>query len=239
MSDRFYCPDPPVEDRLTLDEGEARHLGKVLRLGIGDRVEVFDGRGSAWAAEVRTVGRDRVVLEVVGAPLPDRAAPCRLTLATAVPKGERFDWLVEKATELGVARLIPLVTERSVVDPRPTRIDRLRRAIVEASKQCGRNTLMELDRPHRWEELVRQPLGAHRWLAHPGEVPASGWPRPRQGESAALAVGPEGGFTDAEVEAARGSGWQVIALGATLLRIETACVAGCAALLALCEGSVE
>src|SRR4051812_23439804 len=142
MADRFYCPDPPVEGFLTLSGDEARHLIRVRRLGPGDVVEVFDGRGTALRAEVAGVGRDRVELAVRGGPLPDRVAPCLLTLATAVPKADRFDWLVEKATELGVARLVPLRTERSVVDPRATKLDRLRRAIIEAAKQCGRNRLM-------------------------------------------------------------------------------------------------
>ena len=78
----------------------------------------------------------------------------RSTLATAVPKGDRFDWLVEKATELGVDRLIPIVTERSVVEPGSTKLSRLRKSIIEASKQCGRNRLMVLESPVRWEPLI-------------------------------------------------------------------------------------
>src|SRR5262245_18650731 len=100
MAERFFCPDPPSGGRLTLAEEESRHLSRVLRLGPGDVVEVFDGQGFATLARVVAAGRDRVELVAVGEPLPDRALPFRLTLATAVPKGERFDWLVEKATEL-------------------------------------------------------------------------------------------------------------------------------------------
>ena len=90
-------------------------------------------------------------------PLPERRPPFPLVLASAVPKGDRFDWLVEKATELGVERLIPLVTERSVVEPGPAKLTRLRRTIIEASKQCRRNRLMVLDPPTRWTELVGSP----------------------------------------------------------------------------------
>src|SRR5262249_14951791 len=117
MADRFYCPDPAVEGRFVLQGDEARHLGRVRRVGLGEVVELFDGRGFATRAKVAGLARDRVELIGQGEPLPDREARCRLTLASAVPKGERFDWLVEKATELGVARLVPLLTERSVVDP--------------------------------------------------------------------------------------------------------------------------
>ncbi len=199
-------------------------------------MEVFDGSGFATSAEVTDQGRDWVELRVVGEPLPDRVAPCRLTLATAVPKGERFDWLIEKATELGVDRVVPIVTERSVVDPRATKLDRLRRLIVEASKQCGRNRLMVLEQPLHWSVVLTKPAAtALRLVAHPGGSPPSSWPQARRGGDAALAIGPEGGFTDPEIEAARAAGWQLGSLGATLLRIETAGLAGCAAILALSE----
>ncbi|HMB05625.1 MAG TPA: RsmE family RNA methyltransferase [Isosphaeraceae bacterium] len=239
MAERFYCPELSKDGRLALEGGEARHLARVRRLGPGDVVEVFDGRGFATRAEVVEAGRDRVELRTLGDPLADRAAACRLTLATAVPKGERFDWLIEKATELGVERLVPLVTERSVVDPRIAKLDRLRRVVVEAAKQCGRNRLMELDRPTPWPAFLAAQGETARWMAHPGGRSPSAWPRPRLGGRATLAIGPEGGFTEAEAEAAGAAGWRTIRLGATRLRIETAGLAGCSMLLALCEGPDE
>jgi 16S rRNA (uracil1498-N3)-methyltransferase len=175
-------------------------------------------------------------LEAFGAPLADHRAACRLTLAAAVPKGERFDWLVEKATELGVERLVPLVTERSAVDPRATKLERLRRRIVEASKQCGRNRLMVLEAPMPWSEwLSAAPASATRLLAHPGGPPPRSWPVVPVGGEAALSIGPEGGFSEPEVDAASAAGWRVVALGETLLRIETAAVAGVAMILARVE----
>jgi 16S rRNA (uracil1498-N3)-methyltransferase len=236
MADRFYCPDPPREGRFLLEGDEARHLQRVRRVRLGESVELFDGRGFATAAEVVSLGRDQVELLARGNPLDDRAAACELTLATAVPKGDRFDWLVEKATELGVARLVPLLTERSVVDPGPAKIARLRRVVVEASKQCGRYRLMELGEPTPWTTLVAESGATLRLLAHPGGPPPPRWPRASRTRPATLAIGPEGGFTEAEVEAARSFGWHVIGLGSTLLRIETAGLAGCSAILALCEG---
>jgi 16S rRNA (uracil1498-N3)-methyltransferase len=237
MADRCYCPDPPVEGRLVLEGDEARHLSRVRRVGVGEVVEVFDGRGFATRARVEGAGKNRVDLTVLGGPIADRMAPCRLTLATAVPKGERFDWLVEKATELGVARLVPLITERSVVDPRLAKLDRLRRLIVEAAKQCGRNRLMELDTPTPWTALAHAENDETRLLAHPGGVPSSAWRPIRSGAAVTLAVGPEGGFSEPEVALAVDLGWQAIGLGETLLRIETAGLAGSAAILALCGSS--
>ena len=171
MSLRFYCPDPPRGGRYRLAADEARHLVRVCRHGVGDRVELFDGSGFATAAQIVEVGKDRVLLVADGPPIADVTPPCSFVLATAIPKGERFDWLVEKATELGVNRLIPVVTERSVVDPRQTKLDRLRRTIIEASKQARRNRLMVLEPARSWPELVASPGEAVRLIALPHGLP--------------------------------------------------------------------
>jgi 16S rRNA (uracil1498-N3)-methyltransferase len=232
VSDRFFCPAPPRDGRYHLGPEESRHLSRVCRLGVGDRVEIFDGRGFATGAEVVTVVGDSVELVAVGEPLPARQPPCSLTLATAVPKGDRFDWIVEKATELGVDRLIPIIAERSVVVPRGSKLERLRRSIVEASKQCRRSRLMLLDEPVEWPRLVDSFPGALRFLADPGGSTPAHWPAISAARPVVLAVGPEGGLTGAEVERAIGAGWVAIQLGCHTLRIETAGLAGCAALLA-------
>jgi 16S rRNA (uracil1498-N3)-methyltransferase len=196
---------------------------------------VFDGKGFAVRARVTDARDDRIELEPVGDALPDRAPSCRLTLATAVPKGERFDWLVEKATELGVARLVPIVTERSVVEPRLTKLGRLHRLIVEASKQCGRNTLMQLDPPVRWTNWAATEKSGLRLLAHPGSAPLAASGKPGRSDGVTLAIGPEGGFTEREIDAARAAGWRLVGLGPTLLRVETAALAGAATLVVVCE----
>ncbi|HEV3164851.1 MAG TPA: RsmE family RNA methyltransferase [Isosphaeraceae bacterium] len=239
MADRFYCPDRGVEGQVTLSGDEAHHLARVRRVGPGMVVELFDGRGWASLAEVCLVERDRVELALVGEPLPDRAAPVKLTLATAVPKGDRFDWLVEKATELGVARLVPVITERSVVDPRGAKLERLRRVVVEAAKQCGRNVLMDLERPVPWPDYLGNEPAPLRLLAHPGGLPSLDWPDIESGQAVALGIGPEGGFTESEVEAASASGWKAVCLGCTLLRVETAGLAGAAAIFASVRGGTH
>jgi 16S rRNA (uracil1498-N3)-methyltransferase len=210
---------------------ESRHLTRVCRLGVGDRVEVFDGRGFVADAEVLATHGDCVELIARSAPLPQRQPPAPLTLATAVPKGDRFDWLVEKATELGVDRLIPLATERSVVEPRSSKLTRLRRSIIEATKQCRRDRLMVLDEPMSWTKLAGWCPESLRFLADPEGWPPQRWPALPRGQRLVLAVGPEGGFTVAERVLADQAGWLPIQLGVHTLRIETACLAGCAALL--------
>ncbi len=234
MLERFFCPVPPSGGLVTLEGDEARHLIRVRRVEVGEMVEVFDGRGSAYQARVASLGRDRAELAVVEPGGPDHSPSFALTLATAVPKGDRFDWLVEKATELGVGRLIPLVTERSVVDPRSAKIDRLRRVVIEASKQCRRDRLMELEPPTPWASLVEtgRKFGHSRWIAHPG-----GAEFPRAGllggsGSAILAIGPEGGFSPAEFDRAVEAGWLAVGLGSTILRVETAALAGASTILA-------
>jgi 16S rRNA (uracil1498-N3)-methyltransferase len=235
MGERFFCAGVAGDGCVVLEGDEARHLARVRRVAAGETVELFDGRGFATRAEVVAVGRDRVELRPVGAPLPDRAPLLQVSLATAVPKGERFDWLIEKATELGVQRLVPIVTQRSVVDPRPAKLERLRRAVIEACKQCGRNHLMTIEPPRHWTDLLTEPADGLRLLAHPEGLPLASWPRPGRDRTAWLAVGPEGGFTEEEVAAARAAGWVVVGLGPSLLRIETAGIVGCCRLLGLGE----
>jgi 16S rRNA (uracil1498-N3)-methyltransferase len=235
MGERFFCADAASGGPATLTGDEARHLARVCRLGPGAVVELFDGQGHATRARVVLVGKDHVDLAPLGTPLPDRAPPLSLTLATAVPKGDRFDWLVEKATELGVARLIPLITERSVVDPRVGKLDRLRRSVIEACKQCGRNRIMVIDPPVRWVDLTTVGAPDLRLFARPGGLAYPQWPRPTRGQAVCLVIGPEGGFTDEELARARAEGWFPVGLGATLLRVETAAIAGATRVLGLGE----
>lgn len=232
VSERFYCPDPPRAGRFDLGPDESRHLSRVCRLGPGDRVEIFDGRGFATAAEVVVSSSDRTELIALGEPIAAPSPLCSLTLATAIPKGDRFDWLVEKATELGVDRLFPIVAERSVVHPRTSKLVRLRRTIVEASKQCRRARLMQIDEPGTLGDLVDRFTDSANFLADPVGAPPASWPILEPGRAIVLAVGPEGGFSDPEKAFLTRSGWIPIRLGHNTLRIETAGLAVAAALIA-------
>jgi 16S rRNA (uracil1498-N3)-methyltransferase len=202
---------------------------------LGDQVELFDGKGFATIARIALLDKDQVELIAEGPPISEVAPPSSLTLATAIPKGQRFDWLIEKATELGVARLIPLVTERSVVDPRESKLDRLRKTIVEAAKQSGRNCLMVLEPALTWPEVVASGDESLRLIALPGGLPPDRWPAFKSLRKMTLAVGPEGGFSPAETELARAAGWHPIQLSSNILRIETAGIAGASMIMARCQ----
>jgi 16S rRNA (uracil1498-N3)-methyltransferase len=231
--ERCYCPEPPIAGRLVLTGDEAHHLARVRRVGAGTLVEVFDGvNPMAWPARVVASSPREVELEIDGEPIVGREPAVALTLAVALPKGDRVDWLVEKAVEVGVSRLVPLRTERSVVDPRDAKLDRLRRRVVEASKQCGRNRLMEVAAPIAWDAFRGGVAGgAARLIAHPAGVEPGAWPSLERDRSRLLAVGPEGGWSDAEVEAAVDDGWTPVGLGPILMRIETAALVGAALVL--------
>jgi 16S rRNA (uracil1498-N3)-methyltransferase len=222
MAERFFVDQVLAPGRIELDGPEAHHLATVCRLRVGDALHLFNGDGRQYPAVVATVGRRKVALEVSRAETPARELPCRLEVAAPLPKGERADLLIEKLTELGVTAFTPLRTDRSVVHPRQAKQDRLQRHVVEASKQCGRNVLMELRPLSTWPELLsRADLPAHRVVAHPSMLEPIALP----GTDTIAAVGPEGGFTDEEVAAALTSGWVAVSLGPRLLRVETAALA--------------
>ena len=226
MSERFFLAAPPHDGRALLTGDEARHLVRVLRATIGDEVCVFAGTGVEWPARIVQIGRDEVALDV-GQARPDAVAEGPpLVLAVALPKGERQKWLVEKLTELGVARLVPLVTARGVAEATPAALARLRRTVIEASKQCGRNTLLEIAAPATPAELLAQ-LDPGTWplVADPAGPPLATIPRPAAPGAILALVGPEGGFTPEEIAAAVAAGSTRASLGPHVLRIETAAIA--------------
>ncbi len=235
MADRYFVDQPLTPGPVEVAGPEAHHLATVCRLRPGDAVCLFNGDGREYPAEVVAVARRSVALTVLRSESPPRELPFRLEVAAPLPKGDRAAFLVEKLTELGVTAFTPLETARAAVHPREAKLDRLRRHVVEASKQCGRNVLMEVRPLTPWADFLRRgDLPARRVLAHPGgRDVAPGGPA-----DVAAAVGPEGGFTDGEVALALGAGWRAAGLGPRLLRVETAAVA-LAVLCGACGGGVS
>ena len=226
MSERFFISVPPAGDRAILEGDEARHLTRVLRAKVGDAVALFDGRGREWPARVASIGRDRVQLDA-GAPRTDdspRGIP--LSLAVALPKGDRQKWMVEKLTELGASRLLPLETTRGVAEATASAQARLERVVIEACKQCGRNTLMEIAAGRPLDRLLAEmSASACVVIAHPGGRPLDAVAVPTTATEMIALVGPEGGFTDEELAAADRAGAIRVSLGPHILRVETAAIA--------------
>ena len=237
MADRYFVETPVASDQVVLSGPEAHHAAHVLRAAPGEQLVLFDGSGWEYQAEVQQVGRSEVRLLVVSREEIDRELTLSLTLGVSLPKGQRQRWLLEKMVELGVSHFVPLTTQRGVAQPIDKALSRLRRYVIEASKQCGRNRLMEICQPQSWSDFLDDILdnflddagasqGVLRWVADPSgdrsiadaSIDLQSAPPPE----ARMAVGPEGGLTDEEVSAASGRGWSVVNLGSRILRIETA-----------------
>jgi 16S rRNA (uracil1498-N3)-methyltransferase len=237
MSERFYSPHPITAGGMMLDGPEAHHLLHVMRASVGDEVTLFDGSGAEFRATVVTLRRTDAELRIIERNVVDRELPFPLVVGVALPKGDRQKWLVEKLTELGVTTLVPLITERCVAQPAAAAIDRLRRSVIEAAKQCGRNRLMEIAEPQSWNDWMTSGwLGstgseppACRLIAHTSGLPLSDVDL-TQFKSTQLAIGPEGGLTDTEIAAVLAAGWQSVSLGPRILRVETAAIALSAAI---------
>lgn len=227
MNHRTYHPTTTPGDRVTIAGPEAHHLLHVMRAAVGDEITLFDGQGGEYRATIVNLGRRELELDVGNRHEVDRELARRIVVGVALPKGDRQKWLVEKLTELGAARLVPLVTHRGTVKPHDRVEEKLERAVVEASKQCGRNVLMEVASPQPFSEFIQNGEGL-RLIAHPGGDPlhVGGG----QTEAISIAIGPEGGFTDDEVALADEHGWRRVSLGPAILRIETAAMAAVARL---------
>lgn len=245
MADRYFVEHKIDSDRIVLGPPEGRHLARVMRADPGDAVTLFDGSGAEFVANVERVGRDEVVLAIRERHEIDRELPVRLVLAVALPKGDRQKWLVEKCVELGVKALVPLYTERGVAQPADSALARLRRSVIEATKQCGRNRLMEIAEAQKWSDLAASTSpDTLRLVAQPG-ASQSIIAACRAGDAGShacsrevcAAVGPEGGLSDNEYELALAQGWQGVSLGTRILRVETACLALAATVAALSEST--
>lgn len=236
---RFYCPAPlPAAGIFELPPEAAHHAARVLRLRGGDRIELFDGAGHASRGVIEAIEGRRVLVGNIEADDADRESPLRVLLAQALSSSEKMDWVVQKATELGVTEIQPLDTERSVArltaERAAKRLEHWRQVAIAACEQCGRNTLPE----------THPPLDIMAWLRRMQDAPQSRFillpqgaaslhrqPAPRNG--VILLIGAEGGFSTAESDSALHSGFVPICLGARVLRTETAAVAGLAALQTL------
>ncbi len=221
---RLFVEAPLSAGPLRIDGPQAHYLGSVMRMKAGDPVKLFDGLSGEWLGVASAVGKRDLMLDVTEQLRPLETAP-DLWLCTAPLKKGRIDWMVEKACELGVARVVPVVTRRSVVDN--PKAERLRAHMIEAAEQCGRTAVPELAETVKLAALLRD-WPADRALFFADENGGAPALQAMQGggDKAAILIGPEGGFDEAERAAIRAtSGAVAITLGPRILRADTAAAA--------------
>jgi 16S rRNA (uracil1498-N3)-methyltransferase len=236
MARRRFLVERIVDDSAELCGEDARHLARVLRAEPGQQYEISDGAG-AYLAEIASVEKDRVSFRVVAA-IETPPLTVRLTLFIALIKFDRFEWLAEKATELGVSAIVPVNAARSekgLLEAARKRADRWRRIVHESSQQSRRLAAPEIGAPQALSAAIADRTALRYFLDEkPGTTPLlAAIPPPaarKASDSVALLIGPEGGWTDAERTAAIAAGWLPVSLGPLILRAETAAIAAVAIL---------
>ena len=214
---RFTIAPERIRDgRVVFDRDESRHLARVLRLRSGDTVLAADGAGREYTVRLETIG-DEATGTVLDVGANDRESPLHITLVQSVPKGDKMETIVRASTELGVARIVPVLTERTIVTLEPSRwrerARRWQRVAKEAAKQCRRAVVPPVDAPRSLSDafdLVDE--SALRLCLWEGAA----------GSRVALLIGPEGGLARQEVEEAQARGWAIVGIGPRILRTETA-----------------
>ena len=240
---RLFSPAPLSENTdVTLVGDQARYIGRVLRLKPGDGFTIFDGKGGEYPATVATVSKTQVEINVAAIQEQNAQSPLAIHLLQGVSRGERMDFVVQKATELGVHRITPVLTEFSVVKLDPNRAKKREQhwlnIAISACEQCGRNRLPYIDAPQslrNWfgENLDSNPDNSDtRILLRPGSESALVSIAKPAGDLTLL-IGPEGGFSDAEYEQAGIAGFKAASFGPRILRTETAAIAAIAVLQSL------
>ena len=242
MSHWAYCEDLSAESAVVGD-AEAHHLLNVLRISKGGELILFDGQGIVAEGVVVSTTRRDVTCRILGRRQTPRPTRSPLTVIVAPPKADRLKWMVEKLTEVGVDRMILMQTQRTVVTPGDTKVDKLKANVVAACKQCRRPFLMEI-LPLQSFASVMLDLKAMEspqisWIAHPGTAASetSTGRSSAAGDNVHVLIGPEGGFTDQEFAQALEAGVQPIAWPGTILRIETAAIVFSTLLLARAHAS--
>jgi 16S rRNA (uracil1498-N3)-methyltransferase len=239
---RFYAsPDQFQGNEAHLSVEESKHLRSVLRLREGDEVSVFDGEGKEFNCRIKKTGKSEAVLEIISesaAPSPE--SKLNLTLAVALMKGDKFDLVIQKATELGVTKIVPLQTRRADIKIKDAKIkdakikneiegnkklERWQRIALEAVKQCGRAKIPEITAPAEFAKFIGETKSTKIFFSERCGENLAGLISKKTGSDEITAiVGPEGGWEDSEIALARENGARIITLGGRILRAETAAI---------------
>ncbi|GHT24505.1 ribosomal RNA small subunit methyltransferase E [Planctomycetales bacterium] len=244
MSGRFFIDKSVSQidgNTAVLGGDEAHHFLRVMRGKTGDSLELFDGTGILYRGNVTQCSKKEVSVQITQTLTDTVESPVRLTVASALPKGDRQHFLVEKLAELGAARFIPLHLERSVARANESVISRFKRCVIETAKQCERNILMEITGEMtllQLDDFLRNEAenNTERYLLHPLKLGSVGQVTARsvlncEINRPAILIGPEGSFTEKEIESALRFGFKPLDLGARILRTETAAIAAAAVFL--------
>ena len=222
---RSYLPPASWTETPFLDGDEAKHLAQVLRVQPDQWITVFDGRGNFAEAKVLSVSKQRIDLMLDLAESKDTPLP-EITLVQAIPKGKNMDWIVQKAVELGVSRIQPLVTRHTIVSPGGEKAEKWRRTALEACKQCAQFTIPEIAEPASFNEwIAAEDSSELKLIASLAENPENfreTLAKHPELESVTILIGPEGDFSPEEIEAALAAGFIPVTLGDLVLRVETA-----------------
>ncbi|MBV2134091.1 16S rRNA (uracil(1498)-N(3))-methyltransferase [Pseudomonas sp. MAP12] len=220
---RFFIDAPLALGRHALPEAQAHYIGRVLRLAVGDSLQLFDGSGQEFVGELVEVGKKSVQVELREERPGLAESPLRIHLGQGLSRGERMDWAIQKATELGVTEITPLVSERCEVRLKDERADKRlahwRQIAISACEQCGRSVLPTLHAPVVLADWLAQTEAELKLVLHPVAEALASHSRP---QSLAFLIGPEGGLSAAEVQQAQRAGYHAARLGPRVLRTETA-----------------
>ncbi|MGE8293971.1 MAG: 16S rRNA (uracil(1498)-N(3))-methyltransferase [Pseudomonas sp.] len=220
---RFFIDAPLSLGQHELPEAQAHYIGRVLRHAVGDAVQLFDGSGREYLGELIEVGKKSVRVELRECVDGLAESPLRIHLGQGLSRGERMDWAIQKATELGASEITPIISARCEVRLKDERADKRmmhwRQVAISACEQCGRSVLPMIHPPLELEAWLQQIEADLKLVLHPVAEPWATHTPPR---SLAFLIGPEGGLSDAEVDQARGAGFEAARLGPRVLRTETA-----------------
>nr|WP_281459762.1 16S rRNA (uracil(1498)-N(3))-methyltransferase [Pseudomonas sp. P13] len=220
---RFFIDAPLSLGAHELPEAQAHYIGRVLRMAEGDAVQVFDGSGQEFRGTLAEVGKKRVLVQLNEQFAGQVESPLRIHLGQGLSRGERMDWAIQKATELGVNEITPIFSERCEVRLKDERADKRllhwRQVAISACEQCGRSTVPVIHPPLLLVDWLKQTDAELKLVLHPVAEPLVSHARP---SSLAFLIGPEGGLSDAEVEQAKTAGYHAARLGPRVLRTETA-----------------
>lgn len=220
---RFFIDAPLSLGQHELPETQAHYIGRVLRHAVGDAVQLFDGSGQEYRGELIEVGKKNVRVELRKQFTGQPESALRVHLGQGLSRGERMDWAIQKATELGASEITPIVSERCEVRLKDERADKRlahwRQVAISACEQCGRSVLPQINPPVLLADWLQQTEAELKLVLHPVAEPLASHAKPG---SLAFLIGPEGGLSDNEVEQAKAAGFHAARLGPRVLRTETA-----------------